>query len=321
MGRSSGPGRRILSKQLSPGQRLLDLTVDATNRGVVVTNAADHGCAVRWFVGVITATTKRRALIRGLVRPVAVGRSKGAGLVGKFVTPVGESWPCATPTDFAANGCEAMLAVMNGDVRRDRRGRAHPAGRRDACPRCRGVLRPFGTGRTRTRTVRGVGADIVIPRGGPRCRDCAATQILLPTELVLRRADSTEAIGYAPGRQIPWRRVPQHRRPLRASRVDGPPLVAGCAGAEATLCPNFRDVASRSADHTGGASEPNGPTLLRGASPILRTQPSHTGGVAADRGSIDVAPAISGCPHTVDSAACLHRACRRAPLDPALHRH
>ena len=27
------------------------------------------------------------------------------------------------------------------------------------CPRCRGVLRPFGTGRTRT--VRGVGADTV----------------------------------------------------------------------------------------------------------------------------------------------------------------
>ena len=29
------------------------------NRGVVVTDAADHGYAVRWFVGVITATTKR----------------------------------------------------------------------------------------------------------------------------------------------------------------------------------------------------------------------------------------------------------------------
>src|SRR6476646_9671641 len=64
------------------------------------------------------------------------------------------------------------------------------------CPRCQGVLRPFGTGRTRT--VRGVGADTVTvtPRRA-RCRDCSATQILLPTELVLRRADSTEAIGAA----------------------------------------------------------------------------------------------------------------------------
>ena len=51
------------------------------------------------------------------------------------------------------------------------------------CPRCRGVLRPFGTGRTRT--VRGVGAGTVTvtPRRA-RCRDCATTQILLPTELV-----------------------------------------------------------------------------------------------------------------------------------------
>ena len=64
------------------------------------------------------------------------------------------------------------------------------------CPRCQGVLRPFGNGRTRP--VRGVGADTVTvtPRRA-RCRDCSATHILLPTELVPRRADSTEAIGAA----------------------------------------------------------------------------------------------------------------------------
>ena len=64
------------------------------------------------------------------------------------------------------------------------------------CPRCRGVLRPFGNGRTRT--VRGVGADTVpvTPRRA-RCADCRVTQILLPTALTLRRADSTEAIGNA----------------------------------------------------------------------------------------------------------------------------
>jgi transposase-like protein len=46
--------------------------------------------------------------------------------------------------------------------------------------------------------VRGVGADTVTvtPRRA-RCHDCSATQILLPTELMARRADSTEAIGNA----------------------------------------------------------------------------------------------------------------------------
>ena len=58
------------------------------------------------------------------------------------------------------------------------------------------MLRPFGTGRTRT--VRSVGADTatVTPRRA-RCADCQVTQILLPTELLVQRADSTEAIGNA----------------------------------------------------------------------------------------------------------------------------
>jgi len=96
------------------------------------------------------------------------------------------------------------------------------------CPRCQGVLRPFGNGRTRT--VRGVGADTVTvtPRRA-RCRDCSATQILLPTELVPRRADSTEAIGaalIARGRGAGYRSIAAHferpestvRRWLRAVR-------------------------------------------------------------------------------------------------------
>jgi len=64
------------------------------------------------------------------------------------------------------------------------------------CPRCRGVLRPFGNGRTRT--VRGIGTDTVTvtPRRA-RCADCQVTQILLPTALTVRRADSTEPIGTA----------------------------------------------------------------------------------------------------------------------------
>src|SRR5664279_1547521 len=64
------------------------------------------------------------------------------------------------------------------------------------CPRCQGVLRPFGTGRTRT--VRGLGADTVTvtPRRA-RCADCSATQILLPTEVVVRRARQHRGDGIA----------------------------------------------------------------------------------------------------------------------------
>ena len=64
------------------------------------------------------------------------------------------------------------------------------------CPRCPGRLRPFGHGRTRT--VRGRGGDTlrVTPRRA-RCGDCGGTQILLPTTLTVRRADSTEVIGAA----------------------------------------------------------------------------------------------------------------------------
>ena len=90
---------------------------------------------------------------------------------------------------------------MNGDVRCDGRGepaagRGDPAGRGHALSAVSGGAAPV---RDRPyRTVRGVGADTVTvtPRRA-RCRDCSATQILLPTELVLRRADSTEAIGAA----------------------------------------------------------------------------------------------------------------------------
>lgn len=65
-----------------------------------------------------------------------------------------------------------------------------------SCPRCEGRLRPYGHGRTRT--VRGVGVDTVAvtPRRA-RCADCRGTQVLLPTTLTVRRADSTEVIGNA----------------------------------------------------------------------------------------------------------------------------
>ena len=61
------------------------------------------------------------------------------------------------------------------------------------CPGCRGALRPFG--RARARTVRGMGAERLTVT--PRRARCAATHVLLPGALSVRRADSTEAIGSA----------------------------------------------------------------------------------------------------------------------------
>jgi transposase-like protein len=64
------------------------------------------------------------------------------------------------------------------------------------CPRCSGRLRPHGHGRART--VRGLGQAAVPARPRrARCVRCGATQILLPGELTVRRADSTEVIGTA----------------------------------------------------------------------------------------------------------------------------
>jgi transposase-like protein len=64
------------------------------------------------------------------------------------------------------------------------------------CPRCPVRLRPFGHGRTRTVRGRGTATLRVTPRRA-RCGDCGGTQILLPTTLTVRRADSTEVIGAA----------------------------------------------------------------------------------------------------------------------------
>src|SRR6478735_2656566 len=65
-----------------------------------------------------------------------------------------------------------------------------------ACPACGGGLRKWGFGRTRT--VRGLGADRVTVRPARvRCARCSKTQVLLPTALQVRRADTTEVIGTA----------------------------------------------------------------------------------------------------------------------------
>ncbi len=65
-----------------------------------------------------------------------------------------------------------------------------------ACPSCGGVL--GGWGNAVTRTVRQLGGDgvLVRPRRS-RCRGCLATHVLLPVQLLCRRADAGAVIGRA----------------------------------------------------------------------------------------------------------------------------
>ena len=130
------------------------------------------------------------------------------------------------------------------------------------CPRCQGVLRPFGTGRTRT--VRGVGADTVTvtPRPGPQQR-LLATRVLLPAELMVRRADSTEVIGNVLVAKSRGAGYGKHRRPLRASRVDRPPIVAGRArAARAVALPPQRRPCGPGRPGVAGPAGGRSPTLF-----------------------------------------------------------
>ncbi|WP_256041422.1 DUF6431 domain-containing protein [Cryobacterium sp. SO1] len=65
-----------------------------------------------------------------------------------------------------------------------------------SCPGCAGTLRPHGYGRIRRVRSLGVAPVTVRPRRA-RCFSCAATHVLLPAGLVLRRADTAEVIGTA----------------------------------------------------------------------------------------------------------------------------
>ena len=64
------------------------------------------------------------------------------------------------------------------------------------CPGCAGALRPHGYGRIhRVRSLGG--APVTVRPRRARCFSCAATHVLLPAGLVLRRADTAEVIGTA----------------------------------------------------------------------------------------------------------------------------
>src|SRR5690606_36202243 len=115
------------------------------------------------------------------------------------------------------------------------RGRLASAGRtllearQLTCPSCDGVLAPHGRGRTRT--VRGVGVDLVTvtPRRA-RCGSCAATPVLLPAGPRTapgghRRGDRC---GADRGGTRRW--APARSRPGWAVR--SPRSAAGCGGRE-----------------------------------------------------------------------------------------
>ena len=106
-----------------------------------------------------------------------------------------------------ASASEAEQLLLAGDI---------------GCPGCSAALRPHGHGRTRT--VRGVGAQRVThtPRRA-RCGDCGRTQILLPTEFTVRRADTTEAIGNALVAKANGAGHPHHRRESGSPGIDRAP--------------------------------------------------------------------------------------------------
>jgi len=63
------------------------------------------------------------------------------------------------------------------------------------CPACSGVL--AGWGHARLRSVRGPGGLVRVRPRRARCVGCGATHVLLPVELLLRRADLAVVIGAA----------------------------------------------------------------------------------------------------------------------------
>jgi hypothetical protein len=94
-----------------------------------------------------------------------------------------------SPVGVGRQGSLAWAVVVLSD------GGVVPAARRAGLAGGHDEL-PALHGHGRTRSVCGMGGVrlTVTPRRA-RCADCAGTQILLPTELTVRRADSTEVIG------------------------------------------------------------------------------------------------------------------------------
>jgi hypothetical protein len=72
---------------------------------------------------------------------------------------------------------------------------AELAAGRLCCPGCETELRPWGW--ARRRQVRFLGATLTLRLRRSRCPGCGSTHVLVPTCLLLRRADAAEVIGWA----------------------------------------------------------------------------------------------------------------------------
>ena len=100
--------------------------------------------------------------------------------------------------------------------------------------------------------MRGVGAQRIThtPRRA-RCGDCGRTQILLPTELTVRRADTTEAIGNALVAKAngagtapsPWAWIARHRPCAAGSAAPAAHTPSGCTSKACRRSwPSIRDL-------------------------------------------------------------------------------
>jgi hypothetical protein len=94
----------------------------------------------------------------------------------------------------ADRSCEELSAVIIVvDV--DQAERDLAAGRL-ACPRCSGTLRAWAHA-ARRRIRRLHAPDLMVQPRRARCSACGATQVLLPSSCLPRRADATEVVGAA----------------------------------------------------------------------------------------------------------------------------
>jgi transposase-like protein len=69
------------------------------------------------------------------------------------------------------------------------------ASSRSRCPHCTGPLQSWGY--ARPRTIRASGTERTVRPRRLRCRDCGATQVVLPQGLLARRRDAAWVIGRA----------------------------------------------------------------------------------------------------------------------------
>lgn len=102
------------------------------------------------------------------------------------------------------------------------------------CPGCARTLRPRGY--RRIRTVRSLGQALVTVRPRrARCFSCAATHVLLPAGLVLRRADTTVVIGTALAAKALCDGHRTARGPAGPPGLHGAPMAASGTGSTLRL--------------------------------------------------------------------------------------